>query len=132
MLVKTIEYTDYNGMERKEKFYFNLTKSELTKMEIGTAGGYAEMLQRIVDAKEGPEIVSAFENLIFKAYGVKSEDGKRLIKSPKISEEFSQTPAYDVLFMELATNAKAAAEFARAIMPADLDVSDNALLPGAN
>lgn len=121
MLRKTIEYTDYNGVDRKETFYFNLTKSELTKMEIGTVGGYAEMIQRIVDAKEGHEIVKAFEDLIFKSYCVKSDDGKRLIKNAKLSEEFSQTPAYDVLFMELATDADAAAAFVNGIMPEDID-----------
>lgn len=39
MLEKVITYTDYDGNERKEKFYFNLTKAELTEMELSMREG---------------------------------------------------------------------------------------------
>lgn len=120
MLKKSITYTDYNGTERTETFYFNISKAELMEMELGTTGGYAEMLQRIVDTQDAPSLIKIFKDLIFKAYGVKSPDGKRFIKSKELSEEFAQTEAYTVLFMELATNAEAGAEFVNGILPQDL------------
>lgn len=120
MLKKTITYTDYNGVERKEDFYFNLTKAEITEMELGTTGGLAEMIQRVVDAQDGPSIMKIFKELILKAYGEKSQDGKRFIKSEEISDAFTQTEAYSILFMELATDAEAAANFVNGIIPADL------------
>lgn len=120
MLKKSITYTDYNGTERTETFYFNISKAELMEMELGTTGGYAEMLQRIVDTQDAPSLIKIFKDLIFKAYGVKSSDGKRFIKSKELSEEFAQTEAYTVLFMELATNAEAGAEFVNGILPQDL------------
>lgn len=120
MLKKTITYTDYNGVERKEDFYFNLTKAEITEMELGTTGGLAEMIQRVVDAQDGPTIMKIFKELILKAYGEKSQDGKRFIKSEEISDAFTQTEAYSILFMELATDAEAAANFVNGIVPADL------------
>lgn len=119
MLKKEITYVDYNGVEKKETFWFNLTKSELMK-EFGAGDGTTETLQRIVDAKDGRALMDNFEKLILKAYGEKSPDGRRFLKSKELSEEFSQTPAYDVLFMELLTNEKAAAEFTEGILPADL------------
>lgn len=119
MLKKEITYVDYNGVEKKETFWFNLTKSELMK-EFGAGDGTTETLQRIVDAKDGRALMDNFEKLILKAYGEKSPDGRRFEKSKKLSEEFSQTPAYDVLFMELLTNENAAAEFTEGILPADL------------
>ena len=120
MLKKTITYTDYNNNERTEDFYFNLTKAELMEMEMSTAGGLAEMITKIVAAQDQPAIIKLFKELILKAYGEKSADGKRFIKNDDIREEFSQTEAYSQLFMELATDADAAAAFVNGIMPAGL------------
>ena len=118
MLKKTITYTDYNGNERTENFYFNLTKAEIMDMEMTTAGGFAEMIQRVVDAKDGVSIIKIFKDLIHKAYGVKSPDGKRFIKSKEVLDEFIQTEAYSQLYMELATDADAAAQFVNGVLPA--------------
>ena len=120
MLKKTITYTDYNGMERTEDFYFNLTKAELMEMEMGTSGGFAEMVQRIVAAKDAPAIIKIFKEMILKAYGQKSPDGRRFIKNDELREEFSQTEAFSILYMELATDDKAAAKFVNGVMPAEM------------
>ena len=117
MLKKTITYTDYNSVERTEDFYCNLTKAELMEMEIGTTGGMADMIKRIVDAKDAPAIIKIFKELVLKAYGEKSADGKRFVKSEEISNGFAQTEAYSQLFMELATDADAAAAFVNGIIP---------------
>ena len=120
MLKKTITYTDYNGNSRTEDFYFNLTKTELMKMEMGTNGGLSEMVKRIIAAQDQAALIQIFEDLILKAYGVKSLDGKRFEKSAQLSEAFAQTEAYDQLFMELATDADAAAQFINGIVPAEM------------
>lgn len=117
MLKKTITYTDYNNNERTEDFYFNLTKAEVMEMELGTSGGMQEFLNRIVAEQDSAKIVEMFKKIILKAYGVKSLDGKRFIKSDELSAEFSQTEAYSDLFMELATNADAASAFISGILP---------------
>lgn len=120
MLKKSIPYTNYNGVEVTEDFYFNLSKAELMEMEMGTAGGFSQMIESIVSAQDTPAIVKVFKELILKAYGVKSADGKRFEKSEELSKAFSQTEAYSNLFMELATNADAAAAFINGIVPADV------------
>lgn len=124
MLKKTVTYEDYNGVERTEDFYFNLTKSEIMKLEMGTDGGYAEMLQRISNAKNAPEIMTQFERILKLAYGERSDDGRRFVKSEAISDAFLQTPAYDTIFMELCTDAEAAAKFINAIVPKDMQKKD--------
>ena len=118
MLKKTITYVDYNGAERTEDFYFNLSKAEVMEMEMSTSGGLAEMIKKIVAAQDAPAIIKIFKDLILKAYGEKSPDGKRFIKSEGIATSFSQTEAYSQLFMELATNADEAAKFVNGIIPA--------------
>ena len=118
MLKKTITYVDYNGTERKEDFYFNLSKAEIMEMEMGTTGGMVEMINRIVAAQDAPAIIDVFKKMMLKAYGEKSADGKRFIKSKELSEAFSQTEAYSQLFMELATDADAASKFVNGIVPA--------------
>jgi len=116
MLKKTVTYTDYNGVERTEDFYFNLTKAEIMEMELTTSGGLAEMITKIVEAKDGPAIIKVFKDLVLKAYGEKSPDGRRFIKSVEIADAFSQTEAYSQIFMELATDADAAAAFVNGII----------------
>lgn len=124
MLKKTITYTDYNDVKRTEDFYFNLSKAELSEMELSVDGGYAEMAKKIAEAQNAPELVKLFKELILKAYGEKSADGRRFMKVDEkgnpLSIAFSQTEAYSELFMELASDADAAAIFFKSVIPADL------------
>lgn len=130
MLKKTVTYRDYNDVERTEDFYFNLSKAELLEMELGTSGGLAEMIRKIVAAQDAPAIIKVFKELVLKAYGEKSADGKRFIKSEELSEAFSQTEAYSQIFMELATDDNKAAEFVNGIVPAGMsEAANNAIEP---
>jgi len=117
MLIKKITYIDFDGNERTEDFYFNLTKAEVAEMEMSTEGGLAKMLSKIVSAQDSKRIIEVFKDLILKAYGEKSPDGKRFIKTQDLRDAFSQTEAYSELFMELALNADAAAAFVNGIVP---------------
>lgn len=117
MLKKEITYTDYNGVERTEPFYFNLTEAEILEMQMSTSGGLSEMIKRIVASQDAPAIIKVFKELILKAYGIKSDDGKRMVKSDEISAAFAQTEAYSKLFMSLATDAEAASDFVNRIVP---------------
>lgn len=119
MLTKTITYTDFKGNERTEELYFNLTKAEIMEMEMSVSGGLSEMITKIVNAKDAPSIIKIFKELLLKSYGEVSPDGRKFIKSEELSTAFSQTEAYSDLFMELATNADAAAKFINGIIPAD-------------
>lgn len=123
MLKKTITYIDYNENERTEDFYFNLTEAEAMEMELSAAGGLTANIQRIVASQDGAAIFRIFKDLILKAYGEKSLDGKRFIKSPEISVAFSQTEAYSKFFMELVTDPDAAAAFVNGIAPASATAS---------
>ena len=120
MLKKTIEYTDFLGNTQKEDFYFNLTKAELTEMQLEVEGGFNNYIDRIVKAKSTPELIKVFKELILKSYGQVSPDGKKFLKSDELRKEFEASAAYDALFMELASNDKAAAEFIAKIVPAGL------------
>lgn len=113
----TESYTDYDGNERKEDFYFNFTEAELAKMELSVTGGLTTIIQRAIDAKDVPSLIKIFEDLISKSYGQKSLDGRRFVKSPEILEEFKQTEAYSQIYMRMATDEKAAAEFVNNVMP---------------
>lgn len=128
MLKKNIKYTDYNGVEREETFLFHLTKAELMEMEMGTKGGLAEMIQHVVASEDAPAIIKVFKDIILKAYGEKSLDGKRFMKvsdaGVPLSIAFSQTEAYSNLFMELATDADSAAKFVNGIMPSDMELPE--------
>lgn len=120
MLKKTIKYVDYNNVEREEDFYFNLTETELVKMDLGTTGGLQDMIQKIISTRDIPSIAKVFEDIIAKSYGEKSADGRRFIKDENLTKEFVQTEAYNKLYMELATDDEAAIKFIEGIIPADL------------
>lgn len=132
MLTKAITYTDYNNNERTENFNFHLTEAELMEMELSFKGGLSETINRIVSTQDGPALVKIFKDLILKAYGVKDLDGRRFIKNEQVREEFSQTPAFSILFMELATDADKAAEFVNGIMPSSVDIEEAKKLMEAN
>lgn len=119
MIKKTITYVDYNDVERTEDFYFHLTNAEIMEMEMSEVGGLTEKIQRIVAAQNAPEIIKLFKELVLTAYGVKSADGRQFIKNEELRTSFSQTEAYSQIFMELATDDKAAAAFVNGIIPAD-------------
>ena len=119
MIKKTITYKDFNGNDRTEEFYFNLTKAEVTRMEMSTTGGMAEMIQRVIAAQDAPSLIRIFEEMIQKSYGVKTPDGRGFIKRKEDLENFMATEAYSQLFMELVTDADSAAEFVNGIIPSD-------------
>lgn len=120
MVVKEITYLDYDGNEITEPFYFNLRKDEIVKMEMGVAGGLTKKIQQIISTRDTTKILPIFEDFILKSYGVRSDDGKRFIKSRELAEEFTQTNAYSQMFMEFITNPDKFAEFV------------NGLIEGAN
>ena len=120
MLKKTVTYVDYNGVERTEDFYFKLSKAEVTEMELSVEGGFSKMLEEIVKSNDNARILEIFKEMVLKAYGEKSADGRRFVKSKELAEAFSQTEAYSEIFMELAMDEKAAAAFVNGIMPANL------------
>ena len=120
MLKKTIKYTDYDGNEREEDFYFNLSKAEITEMELSKEGGMSEYIKKISAAQNAPELIKLFKEIITKSYGEKSLDGKRFIKNKELTEAFIQTEAYSELFVELASNADEAVKFINGIMPKNM------------
>ena len=120
MYKETIKYTDYDNNEREEDFYFNLNKAELTEMQMSTEGGLEKRIQKIVSSQNGKEIMALFKEIILKAYGVKSDDGKRFIKNQEVKDEFEQSEAYSELFMKLVTDADAAQKFINGIIPKDI------------
>ena len=120
MLKKTIKYTDFNGMEREEDFYFNLTKSELTEWQLSKEGGLDTMLERIVKEKKVPEIIRYIKEFILRAYGEKSDDGKHFMKSKEISDAFYCSEAYSELFMDVASSPESAMAFINGVLPEDV------------
>lgn len=120
MYKKSIAYTDYDGKEITEDFYFNLNEVEVAEMQTSVEGGYAEMIKKMINTKDAAKLIEMLKDLILRSYGVKSDDGKRFIKNPKIIEEFTQTAAYPALYMSLVTDEKQAADFVNKIFPAKL------------
>lgn len=120
MLKKTITYTDYDGNQRTEDFYFNLTKAELTNMFNSVSGGLEKYLTRIVAAQDGPALMNAIRDIVKASYGEKSLDGRRFMKSEEIFKNFEETEAYSVFFMELMGDDEAALNFIISVLPQDM------------
>ena len=117
MLKKTITYTDYDGMERTEDFWFNLSKTELTKLDAELPGGVLGVLRKIIDKKDRKALVDFIETLILRSYGEKTLDGKRFVKTPEMAEEFMQTPAYDELFMSILSDTDSQTSCINGVIP---------------
>ena len=120
MLKKTVTYIDYNGVERTETFYFHYTEAEILDMEMSTEGGFAERIQKIIDAKDQVSLMKLIKKFVIDAYGIKSEDGKRFIKNDKVKTEFLESPAYSKIWMELVMDDEVAADFVNNVIPSDM------------
>lgn len=120
MLKKTITFTDYNGEKRTGNYYFNLSKAELLEMQFTTVGGMQRLLEDIVESQDNKRTFELFKGIVLKAYGEKSQDGLRFVKSKELSEAFEQTEAYTELIMEFFQDGQKAADFINGIIPSDL------------
>ena len=116
MIKKSIKYVDFNGEENAEVVYFNLTKAELTMLELRMKGGLSAYIKEAIESENNAVIVDVFEKLILEAYGVKSPDGKRFMKSPELRNEFQHSAAYSEIFMEIVTNPTDAENFMKGIL----------------
>lgn len=119
MLTKTITYTDYNGTERTEKFYFNLNQVEMLDLELSAPEGMSSVIEKMTENNDVGGIVGLVKQFVAKSYGVKSDDGKRFIKNEGVLEEFMQSEAYPVLLMELVTDVEKSTAFFNGLVNAD-------------
>lgn len=127
MLKKTITYKDFNGNDRTEDFYFNISEEELIKQEMmsmklddeGKPIGetFADTLKAITESRDGAQIIPQFEKIVRWAYGEKSEDGRKFRKSDALADDFIDSAAYHALFREFISDANAASAFVNGIVP---------------
>lgn len=116
MIKEVIKYVDFNGNENTEEMFFHLSKSEQTKLELAHKGGLSNYIKEVIETGNNTELLVLFEKILIDSYGVKSEDGKRFIKSPSLREEFAQSAAFDALFMEIATTEGKAEAFMQGVV----------------
>lgn len=116
MFKKVIKFEDFNGTQREETFYFNLSKAELMEMELSTQAGVEEMIRMLIATKDNAKIMQIFKDLILRSYGIKSEDGTRFIKTKELRDAFEQSNAYSELFMEMITNSDVQAAFINGVI----------------
>lgn len=121
MLKKVISYTNYDGVKKTKTCYFHMSKAEVAEWEMSISGGLSEWLKAVIETQDAPTLMKLFKEIITRSYGIKSADGDRFEKSEVISTEFTQTGAYNELFIELFTKEGAMAEFVKAILPDDLN-----------
>lgn len=111
MYKKTITYTDFNGTERTEDFYFHMTQAEILKMEYSQEGGMTNVIQKIIDTEETTKLLPLFETVVRMSYGKRSVDGRHFEKNPEYTDQFLASEAYSNMFVEFMTNADEAAKF---------------------
>jgi hypothetical protein len=117
MLVKTIKYTDFFGIEQNDEFMFNLSRPEVVRLDVSYPGGIQAHVAKFVAEKDYEKIMKMFEDLITISYGVRSVDGKRFVKDSTVVSEFLDSAAYAALYEELLLNADNAAQFFNGVIP---------------
>ena len=117
MVKQTVTYLDYDGNERTEDFYFNLSPAELYELQFSEEGGIGQLMEKISKEQNFTKIVEYFKKFVLLAFGEKSLDGKYLFKDEEVKRRFQACPAYSQIFMDLATDAEVAAKFMREVQP---------------
>lgn len=130
MIHETVTYTDYNGQSRTETFYFHFTQAEIMEMQLSVEGGFNARVQKMIDTKDQPSIIKLVKDFVLDAFGVKSDDGRRFMKSEELRRAFEENPAYSIIFMKLATDADAAAKFVNGVAPSDMPKGTPAIAAG--
>lgn len=122
MYARTVKYTDYLDNEREETFYFHLTKAEVIEWMTATPGAYTldKLLEKLLNETNMREIIKIFKDLVYRAYGEKSLDGRRFIKTDEVKQNFMESEAYSIIFTDIISDATKSAEFVNGILPKDL------------
>lgn len=123
MRKETITYVDFDGNSQTEDFLFNLNETELLKLNGEFGGSLQNAVARIANTKDMEGMMHLIETMILRAYGEKSDDGKRFIKTRNgepLSVWFKETEAYNVLFQKFLNDTDSAIEFFNGIVPAKL------------
>lgn len=120
MYSKVVKYVDFRGVEREEEFLFNLSKAELVELNLSTEGGLDNLINKITKTIDTPKLIELFKKIMLMSYGEISPDGRRFIKNDELTQAFTQTEAYSIIFMELVSNDVEAAKFVNGIVPSDL------------
>lgn len=131
MYKETVTFTDLNDVEREEDCYFHLNEAELMKLEAGITGGFVEMIDKAIKAKDGKTILDTFDDIMHKSYGVKSADGRKFIKNEEVWLNFKETEAYSIIFTKLVTDADYASKFIAGIIPKNIKESVKDVAPAA-
>ncbi len=117
MLKKTVEFENYDGVKIKKDLYFNIRKDELIAMQFEEEGGLDKLLQKMQNEKDSREIMRMFEKILKASYGEKSPDGNEFVKSEEVWNRFKSSNAYEVLYMELVSDADKLSNFIESIIP---------------
>lgn len=120
MFIHNITYTDFNGNEVTEKLYFNLSQPELIRLNLEDSGKLKNLILSVQNTQDPGDIFTIIEMIVLNAYGVRSEDGKRFIKTINgrpVSEEFKETAAYAALFDEFLADPEKIVTFIKNIAP---------------
>lgn len=117
MLKKTVKFKNYDDVEITKDLYFNLRKDELISMQFEENGGLDKLLTKMQNEKDSKEIMKMFEKILKASYGEKSPDGNEFIKSEEVWNRFKSSNAYEVLFMELVSDANKLSQFIESVIP---------------
>jgi hypothetical protein len=123
----TKTYKDYDGNEMTNDFYFSLSQQEIVELNFTSPGGLVRYIESIQKTNDGGEIIGFFKKILLASYGQKVFDpkfGTRFSKLPEYVEQFVSTPAFSMIYMDLATDAKLAADFIRGVVEDAVDIDD--------
>lgn len=122
MIRKTVKYTDFDDNEVTETFEFNLTKAELTELNFLEDGSdLATVLGAMADGSTNVrQVLEILKDILTKAVGKKSDDGKLFEKNDRIRAELFATNAYSELLYELIDSPQKAADFMTGLLPKDI------------
>lgn len=122
----TVNFEDFNGIQKTKDLLFNLTKTEITKANLKDET-LEDKFKALVINKNTADIARVFEDIIGMAYGEKSSDGETFMKSPEIRARFECSAAYDAFFDKILGNVDEAIAFLKGILPQSISKELNGI-----
>lgn len=101
MFATTVNYTDFDGHERKETLYFNITEQQMRDLYQDDPDFSEKALTNAMETRDNNEFLRIMKKLILASYGEKSEDGKVHKKNKEIRENFECSAAFEQLMDDI-------------------------------
>jgi hypothetical protein len=118
VIKKEITFTNIDGEEVTEEWWFGLEPSDVVDMEIAHLPNPAQYLMQIMEDHDSRALLELWRELMWRSAGKRI--GKLFVKDEATLREFKYGGAYNAIFSEVCSSDDIGAAFFTSILPENI------------